>query len=366
MLQADFMSIIKPWLFLINLLSFFSMLSCVHKPVFSISLSSDKNLPFVEFPKPVNAWPYGFRGEIYVKMEVPFAISVIEVPYPLWYQVRLWAEKERNYKFHHLGAEGSHGHLGKAPQPPTKLRQKSVRSPESYRRPKDDYGNKIWEQPVSQISWGDAVIWCNALSEYVNWFLQEEQWLPVYLDVQGEVLRSAERANMGDLQQNSDANGFRLPSEQEWELASRWVDGKNWLKGNWAAGALEDYSSPQATNLVAWYAHNSGGASWPVASRRPTAIGLYDMSGNLAEWVEDIFQVSSTDINLSKSRGTSVWEVSSSPSLPFRTIKGGAYLSPARELQVAGRLPALPEQAHRSIGFRLAFRLTSRVNLLQD
>ena len=62
------------------------------------------------------------------------------------------------------------------------------------------------------------------------------------------------------------------------------------------------------------------------------------MSGNLAEWVEDRFHA----------------DPENEPSLLLRTLKGGAYLSPVLELAVGGRLPALPQQAHKSIGFRVA------------
>ena len=65
------------------------------------------------------------------------------------------------------------------------------------------------------------------------------------------------------------------------------------------------------------------------------------MSGNLAEWVEDRFRPAHD-------------ENPSGNVLLLRTLKGGAYLSPVLELAVGGRLPAMPQQAHKSIGFRVA------------
>ncbi|MEM9423588.1 MAG: SUMF1/EgtB/PvdO family nonheme iron enzyme [Spirochaetota bacterium] len=295
--------------------------SCVHKSFVSVPLGSGKTLVFAEFQKSKSPWPYGFRGE--VAAGEPFALSLTEVPYSLWFTVRLWGEKEAGYQFHSPGAEGSSGRAGAAPE---------------YQAPMSKVpGRMSSQQPVSQVSWGDVVVWCNALSEYLNQYTSGEQRQPVYRVAGGEeILRSAERANRGELYRDPAANGFRLPAEQEWESAGRWLNGRRWLAGDWVAGSTGTYSSRRASNQVAWYVENSGGKSQPVAGRRPTVMGLYDMGGNLAEWVEDPFSGGAAP-------------------LPFRTIKGGAYLSPTRELQVAGRFPALPQQVHQSIGFRLAF-----------
>lgn len=67
---------------------------------------------------------------------------------------------------------------------------------------------------------------------------------------------------------------YRLPSEAEWEYACR-------------AGGQEEYCGNNIADSVAWYHHNSDGMTHPVATRQPNAWGLYDMSGNLNEWVED-------------------------------------------------------------------------------
>ncbi len=331
------------------------LVSCTYKPLISVPLNPEQSLLFAEFKRP---GLYGSQVETYVATPAPFALLVTELSYRLWYKVFLWAEKERGYVFNNAGAEGSRGNQGAPPKeiPDQDVWETTVQGVKAkdvgllsksaqYRK---KYPLQIG-QPVSQVSWGDAVIWCNALSEYLS-FSTENQREPVYRNLDGGILRSADVANKGQLQRKSRANGFRLPTEGEWELASRWLNGQQWLAGDWAAGAFGDFSSLKATHQVAWYGGNSGGNSWPVASRKPTAVGLYDMSGNLAEWVEDIFQPTPESL-------LNLMQRPKSPSLPFRTIKGGAYLSPPRELQVAGRLPALPEQAHKSIGLRLAFWL---------
>jgi formylglycine-generating enzyme required for sulfatase activity len=70
----------------------------------------------------------------------------------------------------------------------------------------------------------------------------------------------------------SDGYRYRLPTEAEWEYAAR-------------AGSTEPYSGP--LDATAWYSANSGGQTHPVGQKQPNAWGLYDVSGNVSEWVED-------------------------------------------------------------------------------
>lgn len=69
---------------------------------------------------------------------------------------------------------------------------------------------------------------------------------------------------------------YRLPSEAEWEYACR-------------AGGQQEYCGSDSVDSVAWYGLNSGRTTHPVARKQPNAFGLYDMLGNVAEWVEDCY-----------------------------------------------------------------------------
>ena len=108
--------------------------------------------------------------------------------------------------------------------------------------------------PVEQISWFDAVRYCNKLSE--------RRGLPTCVTFVGEGVRS----------EGTRCRGFRLPTEAEWEYAAR-------------AGSVEARHGP--VEEVAWYDRNSGVKPHPVATRVANALGLHDMLGNVAEWTWD-------------------------------------------------------------------------------
>jgi len=111
-------------------------------------------------------------------------------------------------------------------------------------------------QPLEQINWTDAALYCNDRS-------REEGLEPCYDEETWEC--------------NFDATGYRLPTEAEWEYACR-------------AGSTSEYSfgnSPGQLKAHAWYVDNSSGKTHPVGQKQPNAWGLYDMHGNVAEWCND-------------------------------------------------------------------------------
>lgn len=158
--------------------------------------------------------------------------------------------------------------------------------------------------PVSEVSWRDAIEFCNRLSE-------REGLEPCYgLDSDPDSLETS---------WNRQANGFRLPTEAEWEFACR--AGSNDVR----YGPLED---------VAWFAENSGGQIHEAAHKRPNAWGIHDTLGNVWEWCWDLFD-------------TQVYG-------GYRVFRGGGWADGPRACRASCRRKSHPTFSIDDLGFRLA------------
>jgi formylglycine-generating enzyme required for sulfatase activity len=226
-------------------------------------------------------FPTGIDDNGRETVENAFMIGETEVPYALWNTVRAWAQN-RGYRIS-AGKAGSQQTAG-GPGP---------------------FAAVSAQEPVTSITWYDAVVWCNALTEWLN--AQKGTSLnPVYYYRQGGSLcknsvnletfvREDEAHQFGSTFADSAANGFRLPTSKEWELAARWrgsetINVANGLsdpyfcKGNSASGAVAAYTDETATQAMSVY---NTAKTVAVGSKRANGLGLFDISGNVYEWCYD-------------------------------------------------------------------------------
>ncbi len=136
------------------------------------------------------------------------------------------------------------------------------------------------KQPAVQVSWQQAASFC-------NWLSRREGLPPFYTEQQGIITGF-----------NPDATGYRLPTEAEWAWASR-VNGESLQRFSWgddfppgdATENLADASSAYVTGRVLNNYKDGHVVSAPVASFQPNHNGLYDMGGNVAEWMHDVYSI---------------------------------------------------------------------------
>lgn len=155
------------------------------------------------------------------------------------------------------------------------------------------------DHPVDNVDWGDIQIFLNRLNKVAG----------------------CQRC-------------YRLPTEAEWEYAAR-------------AGSTTAYSFGDEEGRLknfAWYAKNAGQTTHPVATRKPNAWGLYDMHGNVYEWVQDFYGPYSEE---------SETDPQGLPVGDQYVLRGGSWTDGPREQRVTYRDYYAPNHRHNFFGFRL-------------
>lgn len=136
---------------------------------------------------------------------------------------------------------------------------------------------------------------------------------------------------------------YRLPTEAEWEYAAR---GGQASRGH-------KYAGNDDLKEVGWYWKNSHKETKTVGLKRPNELGLYDMSGNVLEWVEDRWHKSYDGISPDGSAWTDMLGGSS------RVLRGGSWSDDPLNCRVAYRLNHWPVSRNNYVGFRLVLALQS-------
>ena len=195
-------------------------------------------------------------------------------------------------------------YIGRFPVTQAEFQEIMGRNPSSFRGP---------NLPVEQVSWFDAIEFSNRLSI-------REGLTPAYT-INGNIVTW-----------NREANGFRLPTEAEWEFASR-------------AGTQTPFHSGNTIGDAGWHSGNSRGRTQPVGERQPNAWGIHDMHGNVFEWCWDWFAEYTPGAQTDPQ----------GPASGFRRVyRGGSWRFEAHQARSAFRFGNQPHLRTNFLGFRIA------------
>ncbi len=188
------------------------------------------------------------------------------------------------------------------------------------RNPSNFKGNN--RRPVDQVSWFDAIDFCNKLSQRVG-------------------RQRCYGIRSSDVQR-LDGSGFRLPTEAEWEYFCR----AGGCRYRFSFGSDETFLTDYG-----WYGTNSGSATHPVGKKKPNAFGLHDVHGNVWEWCEDWYQ--------------EAYYQTSPPDDPqgpkqnceYRVLRGGSWSNSSSYSCCAYRDKESPNDRRYDVGFRVLCKL---------
>ena len=194
-------------------------------------------------------------------------------------------------------------------------------------------------RPVDSVSWYDCIVFCNLLSVMAHltpcYSIKDEtnpaNW--------GSIPEDDNDASWDNVKCNSKANGYRLPTEPEWEFAAK-------------GGPQQDlfiFAGSNNIDDIAWHIKNSDRHTHSVGKKQPNSLGLYDMSGNISEWCWDWYR----PYTLKPLKATSI-----PVDKPYRVRRGGSWGNFASGCSVTFRNYGSPAFRFNNYGFRLCMSIT--------
>lgn len=195
--------------------------------------------------------------------------------------------------------------------------------------------------PVENISWCDAIWFANELSRQEG--LQQAYSVPLQLRLGLDTQTCNEIAPK--ISWTIGANGYRLPTEAEWEWSARalsyYVQQGN-TQVNWD---MQRFSGSNTAQDVAWFFKNSNNHTHSVCTKNKSDIDTCDMTGNVFEWVWDWYEADTSSFSNTNPVGPSVGET--------KSARGGSYLTPMNVLRTAYRYNTAPGYRDGQMGLRL-------------
>jgi hypothetical protein len=198
------------------------------------------------------------------------------------------------------------------------------------------------ECPVEMVTWWDAVSYANARSATVG-------LAPCYELIgcndaaPGNGLRCASFELTSESGSPLDCEGYRLPTEAEWELAARAGTVAETYAGDIPSSNCDDLAHLMT---IGWFSCNSTGGPHPVAHLDPNPWGIFDTAGNVMEWTGDYWESEFEEFEF-------VDPVGAEEGVEH-AVKGGSWSERAYRLRPGARLSELSHGARPDLGFRLA------------